>query len=75
MKNMVPKLMGCRKSSSKRKVYSNTDLPHEKKNSYTQSISKTPRKKKKAFSRRKKPIQIRAQMETIKTEKINETKN
>ena len=23
--------MGCRKSSSNRKVYSNTDLPHEKK--------------------------------------------
>ena len=49
-KNMVPKLMGCRKSSSKRKAYSNTDLPHEKKkNSYTQSnfISKTPRKQKK----------------------------
>ena len=76
--------MGCSKSSSKRKVYSNTILPQERRkmsnkqpNLTTKAIREKRRTKKSKVSRRKEVIKIRSEinekemMETIA--KINKT--
>ena len=69
-----PKPMGCSKSSSNRKVYSNTSLPQDS----TQSSNKQPNFIPKATGERKEIIKIRAEINEIETkkpiEKINETK-
>ena len=76
--------MGCSKSSSKGKVYSNTILPQEIRKTLSRQPNFTPkttgkRRTKKKISRRKEIIRIRAEInekekkETI--EKINKTKS
>ena len=77
--------MGCRKSSSKREVYSNTILPQETRNISNKQSNLTPkanrerRTKKPKVSRRKEIIKIRSEInekgmkETIA--KINKTKS
>ena len=77
--------MGCRKSSSKREVYSNTILPQETRNISNKQSNLTPkanrerRTKKPKVSRRKEIIKIRSEInekemkETIA--KIKKTKS
>ena len=75
--------MECNKSSSKREVYSNTSLPQEtRKSSNNQSNLKQLEREMQTrpkLRRRKEIIQIREEINEIKTkktiEKINETKS
>ena len=43
MKTQDPKPVGCRKSSSKREVYSNTILPQETRNNSNEQPNLTPK--------------------------------
>ena len=69
--------MGCSKSSSKRKVYSNTSLPQEKRKISNEQSNLTPkgtreRRTNKTQSQRKKEIiKIRAEINEIETKKNN----
>ena len=77
--------MGCSKSSSKRKVYSNTILPQETRNISNKRPKLTPkairerRLKKTKVSRRKEIIKIRSEINERemkeKIAKINKTKS
>ena len=76
--------MGCSKSSSKRKVYSNTILPQEPRKICNIQSNLTPkgtreRKTKSKVTRRKEIIKIRAEINEIETKKttgkINKTKS
>ena len=72
-----PKPLGCRKSSSKREVYSNKISPQEMKNLnnlilHLKQLGKEEQTKPKV-SRRKEITQIRAEIKKT-IEKINETK-
>ena len=78
--------MGCSKSHSKRKVYSNTSLPQETRESSNKQANFTSKDLKLVegqtrpkVSRRKEIIKIRAEINEIETkkttEKINETKS
>ena len=77
--------MGCRKSSSKREVYSNTSLPQETRNISNKQPNLTPkairerRTKNPEVSRRKEIIKTRAEINEIETKKtiakINKTKS
>ena len=76
--------MGCSKSHSKRKVYSNTSPPQETRKSSNKQANFTSkaaqeRKTRPKVSRRKEIIKIRAEINEIETkktiEKINEMKS
>ena len=76
--------MGCSKSSSKRKVYSNTILPQETRKTSNRQTNSTPkttgkRRKKPKINKRKEIIKILAEIneKEIKEikEKINKTKS
>ena len=76
--------MGCSKSRSKRKVYSNTSPPQETRkssNNLTLHLKQLGREEqtRPKVSRRKEIIKIRAEINEIETkkttEKINETKS
>ena len=77
-----PKPMGCSKSSSKRKVYSNTSLPQETRkisnNLHLKELEKKEQTKPKV-SRRKEIIKTRPEINEIETKKtipeINKTKS
>ena len=76
--------MGCSKSSSKREVYSYTNLPQETRNISSKQSNFTPKELEKEeqtqpkVSRRKEIIKIRAEINGIETKKtiakINKTK-
>ena len=79
-----PKLMGCSKSCSKRKVYSNTILTQETRKTSNKQPNLTPkatkeRTNKTQIRRRKEIIKIKAEINEIETkktiEKINGTKS
>ena len=66
VKTHDPKPMGCSKSSSKRKVYSNTILPQETRNFSNKQPNLTPKAKEEQktprVSRRKEIIKIRSEI-------------
>ena len=81
----TPKLMGCRKSHFKRKVYSNTSPPQETTKSSNKQANFTPKaagerecQTRPKVSRRKEIIKIRAEINEIEMkkpiEKINKVK-
>ena len=78
-----PKLTGCRKSSSKKEVYSNTILPQGtfEINNLTSHLKQLEQEEhtKPKISRRKEIINIRVEINEIETKKtiakINETKS
>ena len=71
--------MGCSKNSSKREIYSNTNLPQEIRKTSDKKTNLTPkatREKKTKINRRKQIIKIGAEINKIKKiEKINETRS
>ena len=84
MKTHVSKSMGCSKSSSKKEVYRDTDLPQEMrkitKNNLTSYLKKLEKEEQimLKISRRKEIIKVREKIhktEIEKNRKINETQS